>query len=52
MVRRLSILLILLLAGCTVVIWSDNVRIFQDTGIGDDKISSTPIIDKLKEVKK
>ena len=33
------------------VFWSDNVQIYQDTGIGDDKLSATPLLDKMKEVK-
>ena len=27
------------LVGCTVVMWSDNATVMQDTGVGDDKIN-------------
>ena len=30
------VILIFLLSGCTVVLWSDDVYVHQDTGVGDD----------------
>ena len=32
------LLLTIFLSGCTIVLWSDNSTIYQDTGIGDDAI--------------
>ena len=41
------IILVLFLSGCTVVLWSKDVTVFQDTGIGDDEIE---IPKRLKNV--
>lgn len=42
--------IVLIIAGCTIVIWSDDASIFQDTGVGDDQVDKIDLPKRIKNV--